>query len=180
MSSQEWLLKFISRQQQTLPALSSGGYTYQQRREKALSSIERYEKRKMYDFGVGLLSFQAFKVRSADRSMPFQGRDGMILKLSFLPQSWLSRTAIQATIDIPGQSFATNIRPRVSLQPTTINQSPKLLEAIYRFDLLQLRHLFETNQARPTDTVMDLEMNEPVTLFEVSPPVNGIQSCFRY
>ena len=180
MSSQTWLLKSINRQQQTLPALASGEYTYEHRREKTLSSMECYKKRKMYNFGFGSLSFQVFKVRSADRSKPFQGRDGMRLKLSFLPQPWLSRTTLQATIDIPGQSFVTSIRPKVSLQPTTINQSPKLLEAIHGFDLLQLRRLFETNQAHPTDMVMDLKMNEPVTLFEVSPPISEIHSCFCY
>jgi len=159
-------------------ALASGEFTYEQRGDKILSFIKHYEKRKMYNFGFGLLSFQALKVRFADGSTPFQGIDGIQLKASFLPPSWLSRTVIQATIDVPGQSSVTSIRPRISLQPTTINQSLKSLEAIHTFDLIQLRRLFETNQARPTDMVMDLDMNEPVTLFEVSSPIHGIYSCF--
>jgi hypothetical protein len=102
MSSQSWLLKSISRQQHMVPALYFGECTYKQSRVKTLSSKECYEKRKMYDFGCGLLSFQAFKVRSADGSIPFRGRDSMRLKLSFQPRAWLSRTSLQATIDIPG------------------------------------------------------------------------------
>jgi hypothetical protein len=180
MSSQAWLLKSINRRPQTLPSLASREYTYERRGDKTLSSMKRYEKRKVYDFGFGLLSFQAFGVRSTDGSRPSQRIDGMQLKVSFLPQSWLSRTALQATIDVPGQSSVTGIMPRISLQPTTINQSPKLLEAIHSFNLMQLRRLFETNQARPTDMIMDLERNEPVTLFEVSSSVDKIHSCFRH
>jgi hypothetical protein len=40
-------------------------------------------------------------------------------------------------------------------------------------------HLFETNEARPTDMIVDLKMNEPVTLLEVSSPANRIYSCSR-
>lgn len=177
-SSQIQLFKPVSHQQQTLPASASEEYAYKQRRENILSFVELYRKRKTYDFGFGLLSFQAFKIHPADASTPAQRRDSMRLKVSFLPPWWMSRTALQVTIDLPGQSSTICTRPRLSLQPTTINQSPKLLAALDSFDLLQLRHLFDTNQARPNDMVWDLVMNEPVTLVEVSLPVNGIPWLF--
>jgi hypothetical protein len=84
-----------------------------------LSSVDLYEKTKTYDFGFGFLTFQAFKASSADGLTTDRGREDLRLKVSFLPPSWMSRTSLQAIIDIPGQSSAIIVRATVRLQATT-------------------------------------------------------------
>ena len=168
MSSQMRILQFTNSQQRMLLASNPEDYNYSKSEEGALSSSELSEQGKAFDFGLGLLSVKAFRNRPLNQSSRVHGRDNLRLKVSFLPPSWMSRTALRATIDVPGQSFLSNSWPSIILQPVTINQNPNLLEALHCLDLVKLRHLFETKQARPTDMIMDLELNEPVPLGEVS------------
>ncbi|KAL9080451.1 MAG: hypothetical protein Q9157_000765 [Trypethelium eluteriae] len=139
-----------------------------QNSNRRLGFVKRHPKEKKRDFNLGLVSVKAFEVQSANRTTSSQGRNTKRLKLAFLAPPWLSRTALLVNIDQSSQSFLMGMRPRVTLQPISVNHSPKLLEALHRLDLLQLKQLFETNRARPNDMVMDIRMNEPVTLFEVS------------
>ncbi|KAF2238496.1 hypothetical protein EV356DRAFT_262795 [Viridothelium virens] len=148
MSSQMRLFRSISHQQQSPPSLASEEYIGDQNSNRRLGFVKRHATEKKCDFNSG------------QRGITKR------LKLAFLAPPWLSRTALLATIDQLSQSFLMGMGPRVTLQPITVNHSPKLLEALHRLDLLQLKQLFETNRARPNDMVMDIRMNEPVTLFE--------------
>ncbi len=147
---------------------------------KETSSLKNLlERREEFDFGLGLLSFEAVKAFHADKSTPGSAEQGTQLKLVFVPPSWMSQTALQVAIDLPCETSPWSSGPMASLHPTTINQSGELLKAVHSFDLVQLRHLFETKQARPTDMVMDLDLNEPVPLSEVMFSVNKIVSGFH-
>ncbi|KAH7371240.1 hypothetical protein BKA66DRAFT_444196 [Pyrenochaeta sp. MPI-SDFR-AT-0127] len=124
-----------------------------------------FRERKTYDFGFGLLSIQAVRIRTTSQELLNKNSDCVRLNVSFVPPSWMSRTALQASIDFHPLC---NNGPSISLTPTTVNQSPELLKAIYHFDLPRIQYLFETDQARPSDMVIDLIMSEPVPLAEAS------------
>lgn len=130
--------------------------------------------RKTYDFGVGLLSIQVVKVSTLVRSLPNHNRNGMRLKVSFIPPWWMSRTALQASIDFPSRSLLYGTYPMVNLTPIAINQDPELLESLHSLDLSRIQRLFEANQARPTDMVVDLETNEPISLSEASLSIESL------
>jgi hypothetical protein len=160
--------KSATHQQQAVLSTSFDKNTDDEESDATPALVMEMEKAVAYDFGFGLLSLLALEARPVKGHS--EGRKGVVnrLKLSFLPPYWLSRTAFLVNIDIPGQCIFTNKGLRVSLQLTTVNQSPELLEAIYNFDPLSPRQLFESGQARPTDTVMDLTINKPITLLEVN------------
>lgn len=90
--------------------------------------------------------------------------------MTFLPPSWLSNTMLRIDAKDNLQSF--DVKPALtwSIQPMSINQNPRLLEALSWCDIRQLKDLFLANQARPTDMIFDNITEQPITLLEVSIP----------
>lgn len=164
------LLKLISQRHPKHLALNCEQDAFEESRKEIIFSMELNGERKCYDFGFGFLSFQASKICSVNRYAPRQRRSKMQLRVCFVPPSWISCTALNVKIHSPTKLSFFSPWPKADLEPTTINQSSKLLIAIHKFDLIQLKHLFQTRQARTTDMVMNLEMMIPVTIWEVSFP----------
>jgi hypothetical protein len=133
----------------------------------AETSVDCYiSERKTFNFGFGLLSLHTFKaLKEDDIENDLQG-EIIRLKLAYLAPVWLSQTAVLATLNIPGD-FQIDNWPYLSLRASKINHNPDLLDAVHKFDVPKMKYLLETAQARPTDMVLDLATNEPITLLEV-------------
>ncbi len=126
-----------------------------------------YYRHTFHSFGVGQLSVQIAKLRSTHRAVETDQAYDNSFELEFVPPWWLSNTLLRCSLADSRDAFHNHMGPVLSITPVSINRDPSLLEALYRCDISHLKHLFTTNSARPTDTVLDPRFGDSVTLIEV-------------
>lgn len=129
---------------------------------------ESFVETKVFVLPMGKLFVQYIRSRFHTNSP--EGDEWRVTRVDtiFIPPWFLSNTMIRAHIESSHSStHCVRPGPTYSLQPILINQNPELLKALYMCDIPQLRNLFSTSRARPTDMIMDYDSGDAVTLLEV-------------
>jgi nucleoside phosphorylase len=144
-----------------------------------LVQIEQRKTMRCYELILGRLSIEI----SQDLSISATEKTTEKVKITILFPSWISNTLFHINVDKLSATTHPHSAPQLSIRPIYINQNARLRGAIGWCDIKELRTLFSTNQARPTDMIFDYETNEPVTLLEVrvnyAHSINEIYSLIR-
>lgn len=89
------------------------------------------------------------------------------VEIAFVPPQWMSNVLFRCLFgSFYGRAHG-RLGPVLSITPVSVHQNFQLFEALCSYDVPQLRDLFETGQARPSDMILFPTSCDPITLLEV-------------
>jgi len=139
------------------------------RKKAHVSAVIESSRYYLYNLPIGHLRISVSKEYEEDANS--NSARSTKVRIMFVPPRLVSNTVLRGNFRIYRTSMDESPELTVNLSPISVNQSTALVEAMWDLDIIALRRLFSTGEARATDHIVWAyclgRCKEPMSLIEV-------------